>query len=91
VQFGRRTEASAQARLLRPDYPETGFEEISTGVACPKPTYGSFQLPVCPSSVCTELGGRKTKPSNVPTGGLQVILRWVAGPFQRAQVDGGAG
>jgi hypothetical protein len=28
VQFERRTEASAQARLLRPDYPETGLEEI---------------------------------------------------------------
>jgi len=30
VQFERRTEASAKARLLGPDYPETGFEEIST-------------------------------------------------------------
>ena len=31
MQFGRRTEASAQARLLRPDYPQTGlWEAIST-------------------------------------------------------------
>jgi hypothetical protein len=28
VQFERRTEASAKARLLRPDWPETGFVEI---------------------------------------------------------------
>ena len=27
MQFERRTEASAQARLLRPDYQQTGFAE----------------------------------------------------------------
>jgi hypothetical protein len=30
VQFERRTEASAKARLLRPDWPETGLEEINS-------------------------------------------------------------
>ena len=45
---------------------------------------------VCVSFVSTEVSGKKTKPRNVPTGGMQVILRWVAGPFQRVQVDGGA-
>jgi len=38
VQFERRTEASAKARLLRPDWAETGFGEISS-----KP---GFTLPV---------------------------------------------
>ena len=32
VQFERRTEASAQARLLRPDYPETTFWEVDAVV-----------------------------------------------------------
>ena len=29
AEIRRRTEASAQARLLRPDYPQTGLEEIN--------------------------------------------------------------
>ena len=43
MQFGRRTEASAQARLLRPDYSEMGSEKFSNSAksGCNKGTIRS--------------------------------------------------
>jgi len=57
VQFERRTEASVQARLLRPDFDQNFnhdylFKLPLQGAGCPITKAGVFYFPPCPFPSC---------------------------------------